>query len=88
NKQILGFQFHRQVPMLDYIVDFYCHELQLAIEIDGSTHDFIEIGINDEKRQTRLESENVSFLRFDDLRVKQDMPSVVDEITNWIEQNK
>ena len=88
NKQILGFQFHRQVPMLDYIVDFYCHELQLAIEIDGSTHDFIEIGINDEKRQTRLESENVSFLRFDDLRVKQNMPSVVDEITNWIEQNK
>jgi very-short-patch-repair endonuclease len=74
--------------MLDYIVDFYCHELQLAIEIDGSTHDFIEIGINDKKRQTRLESENVSFLRFDDLRVKQNMPSVVDEITNWIEQNK
>ncbi|MCB0506202.1 MAG: DUF559 domain-containing protein, partial [Cyclobacteriaceae bacterium] len=31
-KRIKGYQFHRQVPMLDYIVDFYCHELALAIE--------------------------------------------------------
>ena len=33
--QALDVQFHRQVPMLNYIVDFYCHELMLAIEIDG-----------------------------------------------------
>ena len=32
-KQILGYQFHRQVPLLDYIVDFYCHELKLAITV-------------------------------------------------------
>jgi very-short-patch-repair endonuclease len=88
NKQIIGFQFHRQVPILDYIVDFYCHEIQLAIEIDGSTHDFIEVGLNDESRQTRLEVEGVIFLRFDDLQVKQNMASVIDEITNWIEQNQ
>ena len=36
----MGVQFHRQVPLLEYIVDFYCHELQLAIEIDGVSHDF------------------------------------------------
>ncbi|RKE04095.1 endonuclease domain-containing protein [Marinifilum flexuosum] len=88
NKQILGFQFHRQVPILDYIVDFYCHELQLVIEIDGSTHDFIEVGLNDESRQVRLEVEGVIFLRFDDLQVKQNMASVIDEIINWIEQNQ
>ena len=87
NKQILGFQFHRQVLMLDYIVDFYCHELQLAIEIDGSTHDFIEIGINDVNRQTRLEDEGVKFLRFDDARVKQSIGEVIAEIIVWIEQH-
>ena len=38
NKQ-LGYQFHRQVPLLDYIVDFYCHELHLAIEVDGNCHE-------------------------------------------------
>nr|WP_321230667.1 DUF559 domain-containing protein [uncultured Psychroserpens sp.] len=32
-------QFHRQVPMLNYITDFYCHEIGLAIEIDGASHD-------------------------------------------------
>jgi len=35
-----GVQFHRQVPLLEYIVDFYCHELKLAIEIDGDSHNF------------------------------------------------
>ena len=34
-----GVQYHRQVPMLNYIVDFYCHEIGLAIEIDGSSHE-------------------------------------------------
>ena len=34
----LGVQFHRQVPLKEYIVDFYCHELMLAIEIDGDSH--------------------------------------------------
>jgi very-short-patch-repair endonuclease len=34
------YEFHRQVPLFDFIVDFYCHELNLAIEIDGNTHDY------------------------------------------------
>jgi very-short-patch-repair endonuclease len=38
-KQILGYDFDRQRPIDRYIVDFYCKELRLAIEIDGSTHD-------------------------------------------------
>lgn len=47
----LGFQFHRQVPIKEYIVDFYCHELLLVIEIDGSTHDHPEVAVNDLQRQ-------------------------------------
>jgi len=38
NKQIEGYQFHRQVPMLDYNVDFYCHKLMLVIEIEVSNN--------------------------------------------------
>ncbi len=34
----LGFRFSRQIPIGNYIVDFYCKELQLAIEVDGSIH--------------------------------------------------
>ncbi len=88
NKQILGFQFHRQVPMLDYIVDFYCHELQLVIEIDGESHSIELIAINDADRQKRLEAEGVKFIRFDDIEVKQNMAVVINDILNWIEQQK
>ena len=41
-KRALGVEFHRQVPILEYIVDFYCHELRLAIEVDGSIHRYKE----------------------------------------------
>lgn len=42
-KKSLGVEFHRQVPIDNYIVDFYCHELMLAVEVDGSSHNFEEI---------------------------------------------
>jgi very-short-patch-repair endonuclease len=70
----LGVQFHRQVPMLEYIVDFYCHELMLAIEIDGDSH--LYKYEYDVKRQGDLEQQGVVFLRFTDLDVKQNMFSV------------
>jgi len=56
-RKSLGVQFHRQVPMLNYIVDFYCHEIGLAIEIDGSSHDFNYF--NDANRQGKLEAYGV-----------------------------
>lgn len=70
-----GVQFHRQVPLLNYIVDFYCHELMLAIEIDGESHQFkYEY---DKARQGQLEEMGVVFLRFSDAEVKQQMFSVL-----------
>ena len=58
----LGVEFHRQVPMLNYIVDFYCHEIGLAIELDGTIHD--DCFLEDAKRQGELEQQGVVFLRF------------------------
>jgi very-short-patch-repair endonuclease len=52
-KKALSYEFHRQVPINEYIVDFYCYELELAIEIDGYTHDYNYE--NDLKRQNVLE---------------------------------
>ncbi len=61
-RKSLGAEFHRQVPLLDYIVDFYCHEIGLVIEIDGSIHDTQVL--EDGKRAGRLEAYGVRFLRF------------------------
>lgn len=74
-RKLLGYQFHRQVPMLDFIVDFYCHELKLVIEIDGSSHNYTYD--YDSYRQNELEKYGVKFLRFDDLEVKKDLQNVM-----------
>ncbi len=84
-KQMRGYDFDRQRPIDRYIVDFYCKDLKLAIEIDGSSHDGEEAKINDEIRQERLESLGVIFLRFTDADVKQNMEMVVDSIELWID---
>ena len=78
-----GVQFHRQVPLLEYIVDFYCHELKLAIEIDGESHNFKDA--YDVKRQKELESYGITFLRFTDLDIKKNMFSVLLSIEQTID---
>ena len=88
NRKIQGYQFHRQVPMLDYIVDFYCHELMLVIEIDSDSHDHPDAVKYDEERQMRLESWGVKFLRFDDFDVKKNLDWVLREIGYWVEEQK
>jgi very-short-patch-repair endonuclease len=70
-----------------YIVYFYCKDLKLAIEIDGSSHDGEEAKVNDEIRQERLESLGVRFLRFNDIDVKRNMEMVVDSIELWIDES-
>ncbi len=74
-RRACGVQFHRQVPMLNYIVDFYCHEIGLAIEIDGKSHD--HSFLYDAKRQGELETCGVNFLRFSNDEVKHHMFSVL-----------
>ncbi len=78
----LEVQFHRQVPMLNYIVDFYCHEIMLAIEIDGDSH--LYKYEYDKFRQGELEKMGVTFIRFSDLEVKNNMFSVLLILENEI----
>ena len=86
-RKSMGYQFHRQVPMLNYIVDFYCHELMLAIEVDGGIHDHPEVSVSDLNRQQELENHDIQFLRVENKDIKQDINSVVQEIYHWIKQN-
>ena len=81
-KKMKGYDFHRQKPVGNYIVDFFCNELMLAIEIDGMSHD--EKIDEDTERQRRIESFGISFLRFNDLDVKKNMEGVVVAIEEWI----
>ena len=84
-KQMRGYDFHRQKPIDKYIVDFYCHDLFLAIEIDGVSH--FGKAEYDEQRQSRLESLGVHFLRFADSDVKTNLDSVIGAIEQWIDSH-
>ena len=82
NKQ-LDAQFHRQVPMLDYIVDFFCHELALAIEIDGITHEY-KVGY-DKIREESLNGFGIRLLRYQDEEVRKNIKWVVNDIYSRIQ---
>jgi very-short-patch-repair endonuclease len=81
-KQLRGLQFLRQKPLDAFIVDFFCYDLLLAIEIDGSSHDGKED--YDRRRQQRLKSFGIRFLRFTDHDVKTNIEGVLQAIDAWI----
>ena len=85
-KRAYGVQFHRQVPLLDYIVDFYCHEIMLAIEVDGTIHEYKYQ--YDKRRQERLEERGIRFLRFTNTEIRNELFSVLLAIQQRVEELK
>jgi len=82
---MLGYDFHRQKPLGNYIVDFYSPKLKLIIEIDGVTHNY-KLG-EDIKRQINLESMSLNVLRFLDSDVRNNLDGVLLFIKKWIKEN-
>ena len=87
NGKIKGKDFHRQKPIMDYIVDFFCPELGMAIEIDGGSHDNENACRNDRERQKKIEELKIQFLRFNDLDVRRNMTGVLKVIEQWIDEH-
>lgn len=86
NGQLMGYDFDRQRPIGNYIVDFYCKDLLLALEIDGITHLDERVIYKDGVRQKELEELGVTFLRFDALLCVNKVEAVVREIGRWINE--
>ncbi|MEI7498066.1 MAG: DUF559 domain-containing protein [Candidatus Falkowbacteria bacterium] len=74
-KQMNGLDFHRQKPIDEYIVDFYCPKIGLVIEIDGASHG--NKIMQDEERDIRLKKLGLTVLRVDDSAVKNDIDAVL-----------
>lgn len=81
---MFGFDFHRQKPLLNYIVDFFCHELNLVIEIDGSYHNHEEQYNLDIAREAELAEYNLTVMRFTEMEVRKDMMNVLRTIEAYI----
>ena len=82
-RQIKGYQFNRQFPIDNYIVDFVSRKLKLIIEIDGNSH--IAISEEDFERQNFLESLGFQILKFSEVFVIYRIDEVVTEIDYAIE---
>lgn len=86
DRNILGLKFRRQHPIKNFILDFYCHEKQLAIEIDGEIHNKSENRSYDESRTQELNAMNIHVLRFNNHEVLNDISGVLKRIREHINQ--
>src|SRR5215469_7467119 len=84
NKQFYNFDFHRQKPLLNYIVDFYCYELELVIEIDGAYHTWEETDIKDAARDAELSEYGLTVIRFWEHEVRKDMINVLRTMESYL----
>ena len=74
-KKFHGYQFNRQFPLNNYIVDFICRKIKLIIEIDGYSHR--DKNREDQLRQDKLESLGYTVLRFNETDVMNDIDNVI-----------
>jgi very-short-patch-repair endonuclease len=79
-KQIGGVQFYRQMPIGNYIVDFYAPRAKIVIEVDGSQHDEPRAIEADVERDEFLSRLKLNVLRFNNLQVLRETESVLDTI--------
>ena len=81
-RQVLVQYFRRQHPISFYIVDFYCHECSLVIELDGEIHRFQKK--EDIERTKDLESFGLKVIRFPNQAVINDIENVINDIKSQI----
>ena len=79
-KQIDGLKFRRQFGMGPYVLDFYCPEIRLCIELDGDIHKTYEQAQYDEIRSRFINENNIKILRFENDVVYRNTNAIVDAI--------
>jgi len=84
NRNQLGYKFRRQHPIQYFIVDFYCHQLKIIIEIDGEYHQETEQQEKDILRTQQLEDSGLKLYRFTNDEVIKDIEKVISKIKSLI----
>ncbi len=84
NRQIFGLKFRRQHPIGKFLIDFYCHEARIAIELDGGGHAEPPQAKHDNERTKFLETEGIKVLRFWNTDVSKNLEGVVKAIADAV----
>ena len=83
-KRMRGFRFRRQQPIDRFIVDFYCRQARLVVEVDGSSHQMEEAAEYDEQRTRFLNDLGLSVLRFSNEQVIYETDAVLNTIAEHL----
>jgi len=86
NRKLDDLKFRRQHPVDIFILDFYCHEKKLAIEVDGGIHNSGEQKEWDENRTYELNEFGITVLRFSNEDIIDKTESVINSITEFIKR--
>jgi cyclase len=77
---IQNLKVRRQHPIGHYVADFYCHQLKLIIEVDGSIHNLEEVKINDDEKEKYFIDLGYTVLKFTNDQVHHDLEYILNEI--------
>ena len=81
--QLKGLKFRRQFGVGPFVIDFFCPELRLAIEVDGESHRTPEAQKYDQERQLFIEEFGIRFLRYTNEEVYENLEGVLRVIGEW-----
>ena len=84
NRKFEGLKFRRQHPISRFIVDFYCHEKLLVLEVDGGIHEEAEVKERDEGREKELENFGLTVIRITNEEVLNNMNRVLEKLKTMI----
>lgn len=85
NRKLVKYKFRRQQPMEGFVLDFYCDEANLGVEIDGGIHSLKEVAEYDEQRTKFLNELGITIIRFSNEEVINKTEEVLEKIKNKIQ---
>ena len=79
-RELKGFKFRRQHPLLYFVADYYCHQALLVIELDGDIHELPDVKQYDKQREEKIKELGITVLRFKNSEVFAEPEFVLNKI--------
>jgi very-short-patch-repair endonuclease len=83
-----GFKFRRQYIIENFIVDFYCDEMKLVIEIDGDVHGYKNKAEHDKRKEDFLKARGYEVARYTNYEIYNNLENVLEDLLRKCEERK
>jgi very-short-patch-repair endonuclease len=83
-RRFMNLKFRRQHPILEFVADFYCHELKLVVEVDGKYHEEDDAAYYDKERTKELQRYGFTVVRFSNDEILNDVENVLRQLSDFV----